>query len=97
MAIEKMTAASPEVADSRWTVRPPAWEGTEPLTLAKVVAAFEHTVSFTIGVEEELMLVEPQVLDLAHVIDEVLRSSRTMPASRVRSAPRRSRSSLPSA
>src|SRR3954454_9241776 len=72
MAIEKMTAASPEVADSRWTVRPPAWEETEPLTLAKVVAAFEHTVSFTIGVEEELMLVEPQGLDLAPVIDEVL-------------------------
>src|SRR3954470_9827186 len=72
MAIEKVTAVSPEVADSRWTVRPPAWEETEPLTLAKVVAAFEHTVSFTIGVEEELMLVEPERLDLAPVIDEVL-------------------------
>src|SRR3954471_18768466 len=72
MAIEKVTAGSPEVADSRWTVRPPAWEETEPLTLAKVVAAFEQTLSFTIGVEEELMLVEPQRLDLAPVIDEVL-------------------------
>ncbi|MFL6004881.1 MAG: hypothetical protein ACJ744_01400 [Gaiellaceae bacterium] len=44
----------------------------EPLTLAKVVAAFEPTISFTIGVEEELMLVEPEGLDLAPVIDDVL-------------------------
>jgi carboxylate-amine ligase len=72
MASERVTAVSPEAAESGWTVRPPAWEETEPLTLAKAVAAFEHTLSFTIGVEEELMLVEPQGLDLAPVIDEVL-------------------------
>src|SRR3954463_5217837 len=72
MAIEKVAALARGTSESRWTARPPAWEETEPLTLAKVLAAFEHRVSFTIGVEEELMLVEPESLDLAPAIDEVL-------------------------
>jgi carboxylate-amine ligase len=42
------------------------------LTLERCLAAFEHEHAFTIGVEEELMLVERDSLDLAPVIHEVL-------------------------
>ena len=48
------------------------WEQTAPLTLAKVRSSFDHTLSYTIGVEEELMLVDAETFDLAPVIDEVL-------------------------
>src|SRR4051794_12490924 len=51
---------------------PPAWDITPPLTVERCLAAFEHRHAFTLGVEEELMLVEAQSLDLAPVIDEVL-------------------------
>jgi carboxylate-amine ligase len=51
---------------------PPAWEPTPRLTLGQVTAAFEHSLPFTIGVEEELMLVDAASYDLAPVIDEVL-------------------------
>jgi carboxylate-amine ligase len=51
---------------------PPAWQKTPPLTVAQCVAAFDHALPFTIGVEEELMLVDPISLDLAPAIDEVL-------------------------
>src|SRR3954469_12294542 len=54
------------------TAAPPAWDATPQLTVAGAVAAFDHTLSFTIGVEEELMLVDPKTLDLAPAIDEVL-------------------------
>jgi glutamate---cysteine ligase / carboxylate-amine ligase len=50
----------------------PAWEETEPLTAEALEAAFERTTSFTVGVEEELMLVDPDCYDLAPAIDEVL-------------------------
>src|SRR3954453_4618587 len=58
--------------DLRWTAEPPVWEQTAPLTLAKVRSSFDHTLSFTIGVEEELMLVDAETFDLAPAIDEVL-------------------------
>jgi carboxylate-amine ligase len=52
--------------------QPPAWPQAPPLTLERCLAAFDHQHAFTIGVEEELMLVERESLDLAPVIDEVL-------------------------
>jgi len=51
---------------------PPVWEATPRLTLGRLTAAFEHSLPFTIGVEEELMLVDAASYDLAPVIDEVL-------------------------
>jgi carboxylate-amine ligase len=50
----------------------PIWKATPSLTVARCEAAFEHTLPFTVGVEEELMLVELDSLDLAPAIDEVL-------------------------
>jgi carboxylate-amine ligase len=50
----------------------PNWEETPALTVADIETAFAHPLPFTIGVEEESMLVDPQTLDLAPVIDEVL-------------------------
>src|SRR5436305_12102955 len=50
----------------------PIWDATPSLTVARCEAAFEHTVPFTVGAEEELMLVEPDSLDLAPAIDDVL-------------------------
>jgi carboxylate-amine ligase len=58
--------------DALGTAEPPAWETTQRLTVGQVVRAFEHTSAFTIGVEEELMLVDADTHDLAPVIDEVL-------------------------
>jgi len=52
--------------------QPPDWTSGPPLTLERCLASFEHQHGFTIGVEEELMLVEPESLDLAPVIHEVL-------------------------
>jgi glutamate---cysteine ligase / carboxylate-amine ligase len=51
---------------------PPAWEHAPPLTVDRCLRAFDHDSDFTIGVEEELMLVDPQSLDLAPVIHDVL-------------------------
>ena len=42
------------------------------LTEADCLAAFSRTRPFTIGVEEELMLLDPESLDLAPAIEEVL-------------------------
>src|SRR3954463_6853760 len=56
----------------RWPAEPPVWEQTAPLTLAKVRSSFDHTLSFTIGVEEELMLVDAGTFDLAPVVDKVM-------------------------
>src|SRR3954447_17218198 len=52
---------------------PPAWlHHTPPVTVAQLEAAFDHAVPLTVGVEEELMLVEAGSLDLAPVVDGVL-------------------------
>jgi glutamate---cysteine ligase / carboxylate-amine ligase len=51
---------------------PPAWELTPPLTVDRCRRAFDHDLDFTVGVEEELMLVDPQTFDLAPVIEDVL-------------------------
>jgi carboxylate-amine ligase len=52
--------------------QPPDWEETPPLTVAQCVAAFDHRHGFTVGVEEELMLVDPETYDLYPGIDEAL-------------------------
>jgi len=52
---------------------PPVWEHAERLTVERIERAFDaHETSFTIGVEEELMLVDPERFDLAPAIEEVL-------------------------
>jgi len=51
---------------------PPAWESTPALTVERCLAAFEHELPFTIGAEEELMLIDPRTYDLAPAIDDVL-------------------------
>src|SRR3954447_23482666 len=48
------------------------WEPTPPLTVTRCRAAFEHARPFTVGAEEELMLVDPVSFDLAPVIEDVL-------------------------
>src|SRR3954451_8553980 len=50
----------------------PSWEETPRLTVRDIEAAFDHPLPFTIGVEEESMLVDADSLDLAPAIDEVL-------------------------
>jgi len=54
--------------------QPPAWLDAPPVTLAEWHAAFDHAVPFTVGVEHELMLVDPTSLDLAPAAHEVLAS-----------------------
>jgi carboxylate-amine ligase len=54
------------------TSQSPVWEETPALTVDSCRAAFDHSDAFTIGVEEELMLVEPIGYDLAPAIDKVL-------------------------
>ena len=48
------------------------WAASAPLTVERCLAAFEHATSFTIGAEEELMLVDTASLDLAHESGRVL-------------------------
>lgn len=50
----------------------PAWPEGERLTVERCRAVFEEAPPFTLGLEEELMLVEPGSLALAPVNDEVL-------------------------
>jgi glutamate---cysteine ligase / carboxylate-amine ligase len=64
--------APPRAGDGLFIFDPPAWTTTAPLTVERCAAAFDHAHSFTIGVEEELMLVEPRTFDLAPAIDDVL-------------------------
>jgi carboxylate-amine ligase len=52
-------------------VEQPRWEG-DPLGVEDWVAAFERHSRFTIGVEEELMLLDPVTLDLAPVAPDLL-------------------------
>ena len=52
--------------------RPPAWESTRPLTVEALAVAFDHPEPFTIGVEEELLLVDPVRLELVPAVDDVL-------------------------
>jgi carboxylate-amine ligase len=68
-----LTVVGETVGTEVWgVVEPPAWEATPRLTPEQLKAAFEHTLPFTIGVEEELMLVDAESFDLEPVIDDVL-------------------------
>ena len=49
----------------------PDWEQDAPLTVEACRRAYEHAMPFTLGAEEELMLVDAG-LDLAPAVDEVL-------------------------
>jgi carboxylate-amine ligase len=57
----------------------PAWTATPPLTIEACTAAFEQAGAGTVGVEEELMLVSPETLDLAHANEEALALLRGAP------------------
>jgi glutamate---cysteine ligase / carboxylate-amine ligase len=64
---------------------PRAWPAS-PLRVDRCVAAFEETQSFTIGAEEELMLVHRASGDLAHEVDRVLDPSDSRFAPELRAA-----------
>lgn len=72
-AASPVRASLPEEVD-RYALAPsPLWEATPRLTVEAARAAFDgHADSFTVGVEEELLLVEPVGFELAPVVDEVL-------------------------
>jgi len=50
----------------------PAWPPRPPLTVEAIRRAFEHPQPFTLGLEEELMVVDPGTLDLVPSADEAL-------------------------
>jgi carboxylate-amine ligase len=50
----------------------PVWKQTAPLTEEMCREKFDSAPSFTIGVEEEMMLLDPETLDLSPSIEEVL-------------------------
>jgi glutamate---cysteine ligase / carboxylate-amine ligase len=64
---------------------PRAWPYS-PLRVERCVAAFDETQSFTIGAEEELMLVHRGSGDLAHEVDRVLDRSDSRFAPELRAA-----------
>jgi carboxylate-amine ligase len=51
---------------------PPAWQATPALSADDYRERFEHTGPNTIGLEEELMLIDPATLGLAPFVEEVL-------------------------
>lgn len=65
---------APEVAQpsARDGVLSPVWDETPLLTAGECRAAFDSTSHLTLGVEEELMLVDPQTLDLAPAVHEAM-------------------------
>ena len=52
--------------------RGPAWQADELVTAAGLRAAFDHDRPFTIGIEEELMLLDPASYGLTPVVDVIL-------------------------
>ena len=58
--------------DAHAVAQAPAWPEGEPLTIERCRAVFDEAPPFTLGLEEELMLVEPGSLALAPVNDAVL-------------------------
>src|SRR3954449_5910717 len=59
-------------SDPHALVASPAWERTSVLDTDRLRAAFDHTLGYTIGVEEELMLLDPETYDLTPNADAVL-------------------------
>ena len=64
--------APPGGADALALSPSPEWKHSPPLTVAAAEAAFAHDRSFTVGVEEELMLVDPESLELDPCAGEVV-------------------------
>jgi glutamate---cysteine ligase / carboxylate-amine ligase len=58
--------------DPRAVAQAPAWPAGEPLTVARCRTVFDEVPPFTLGLEEELMLVDPSSLALAPVNAEVV-------------------------
>jgi glutamate---cysteine ligase / carboxylate-amine ligase len=58
--------------DVHAVARAPAWPAGEPLTVERCIAVFDEAPPFTLGLEEELMLVEPGSLALAPVNERVV-------------------------
>ena len=58
--------------DAYAVARAPAWPAGEPLTVERCNAVFDEAPAFTLGLEEELMLVEPRSLALAPVNERVV-------------------------
>jgi carboxylate-amine ligase len=52
----------------------PAWTQTPPITEESVREVFDSASSFTIGVEEELMLLDPETFELSPNVDAALES-----------------------
>ncbi len=66
------TQARWRTGDPDAVAQAPAWPEGEPLTVERCRAVFDEAPPFTLGLEEELMLVEPGSLALAPVNDEVV-------------------------
>jgi carboxylate-amine ligase len=65
--------AEPDSLEQRLDpVVPPRWAASEPLTVASVRDVFEARVGHTVGIEEELMLLDPETLELAPLVDRAL-------------------------
>lgn len=64
----------------------PAWEHASPLTVTEARRAFDAVERFTIGIEEELMLVDPGTLEL-RVADTQTRVDDATPGSPRSSTP----------
>ena len=58
--------------DPHAVAQAPAWPAGEPLTVERCSAVFDDAPPFTLGLEEELMLVEPASLALAPVNERVV-------------------------
>ena len=50
----------------------PRWSGSEPLALGDFERLFDERTSLTVGLEEELMLLDPETLELAPAAGRVL-------------------------
>ncbi len=59
-------------ADPARLESPPAWDGGLLLRTDDYRAPFDRTASFTVGIEEELMLIDPETRGLAPEIEHAL-------------------------
>jgi carboxylate-amine ligase len=66
------TGATRSLGDRLEASEGPRWSGAEPLTLEAFERAFDEKASFTIGLEEELMLLDRETLELAPAAGSVL-------------------------
>ena len=54
--------------------RTPDWASAHPEPPAEVAASFAHPSGLTVGVEEEVMLLDAEAFEIAPVVEEVLRA-----------------------